>query len=50
MKFFITYTSGSDVKTSDSFELLQSAVMEPIEIEIEGGTKYIVTFINDFSK
>ena len=43
-------TSGSDVKSSVPFELVHSDVMGPIKPVSKGGSKYIVTFIDDYSR
>ncbi|KAJ0391682.1 hypothetical protein P43SY_001646 [Pythium insidiosum] len=44
-----SHTSGSEVKTSMPFELVDSDVMGPIKPPSKGGAKYLVTFIDDFS-
>ncbi|KAJ0390583.1 hypothetical protein ATCC90586_011215 [Pythium insidiosum] len=45
-----SHTSGSEVKTSMPFELVHSDVMGPIKPPSKGGAKYLVTFIDDFSR
>ena len=45
-----SHTSGSDVQTSVPFGLVHSYVMGPIKPVSKGGSKYIVTFIDDYSR
>ena len=45
-----SHTSGSDVKTRVPFDLVHSDVMGPIKPVSKGGSKYIVTFIDDHSR
>ena len=45
-----SHPSGSDVKTRVPFYLVHSDVMGPIEPVSKGGSKYIVTFIDNHSR
>ena len=45
-----SHTSGSDVQTSVPFELVHSYVMGPIKLVSKGGSRYIVTFMDDYSR
>ncbi|KAI9920517.1 hypothetical protein PsorP6_015847 [Peronosclerospora sorghi] len=45
-----SHTSGSKVKTQIPFELVHSDVMGPIKPVSKGGAKYIVTFIDEYTR
>ena len=45
-----SHTSGINVKKSVPFELVHSDVMVPIKPVSKGGSKYIVTFIDYYSR
>ncbi|KAI9922202.1 hypothetical protein PsorP6_001947 [Peronosclerospora sorghi] len=45
-----SHTSGSGVKTQIPFELVHSDVMVPIKPVSKGGAKYIVAFIDDYTR
>ncbi|KAI9917809.1 hypothetical protein PsorP6_012970 [Peronosclerospora sorghi] len=45
-----SHTPGSGVKTQIPFELLHSDVMGPIKPVSKGAAKYIVTFIDDYTR
>lgn len=42
--------SGSEVKSNSLFELVHSDVMSPLKPKTRGGSQYVVTFIDDFSR
>ena len=44
------FTRQSNTKTSKLLELIHSDVKGPIEIQSHGGSRYFITFIDDFSK
>ena len=44
------HTSGSQVKTSRVLELVHSDVMGPMTPRSKGGSRFIVTFVDDFSR
>lgn len=46
----IQHTSESEVKTQAPFKFVASDVMESIKLVSKGGAKYIVTFIDDYSR
>ncbi|GMF26888.1 unnamed protein product [Phytophthora lilii] len=46
----ISHRSGSQVKTQSLLELVHSDVMGPMIPKSKGGSRYVVTIIDDFSR
>lgn len=44
------HTSGSEVKSGKPFDLVHSDVMGPIKPVSKGGAKFVVIFVDDFSR
>lgn len=44
------YQSGIIAKTPSPFEIAHSDVMGPMRPESKGGAKFVLTFIDDFSR
>ncbi|KAL7995831.1 putative integrase, catalytic core, Zinc finger, CCHC-type, ribonuclease H-like superfamily [Plasmopara halstedii] len=44
------HRSGSEVKTSHPFQIVHSDVMGPIKPVSKGGARYMLTFIDDFTR